>query len=149
MKLNEMKQPQKQPSDAKAVSHHLQPDAQPGRDLLWQNSPQFYLWVSHHMVWAMSLVSLGELSQLSPLPACSQGQQSERWRTPWYCAGTAITKTLLSVTNTVLVTSLNYRTLQAVVKKMNSIWTFLSVQADKRVHGDCQPSTAGVTCNKK
>lgn len=30
MKENEMKQPQKQSSDAMAVSHHLQPDAQPG-----------------------------------------------------------------------------------------------------------------------
>lgn len=154
MKENEIKQPQNQSSDAKAVSHHLQPDAQPGRDLLWQNSPQFYLWLSHYIWYEMCLWSVwGSCpscppSQPSPPPsACSQGQQSERWRRPWHCAGTAVTKTLLCVINSFGHQS-KPQDLTGCCEENELDLNQTLYRQMKRVHGDCQPRTAGGARNK-
>ena len=85
---------EKKTSGAKAILHSLAPadrcPASVRAMAVFEKScsPQFYCRAWRYMVWDISLVSLGRLSQRCPLPAYLLGGQSKKQRRSWCCVST-------------------------------------------------------------
>lgn len=107
-----------QQTDAQSVSRQL---------LLWKNSPHFSLsFTANMMLYAMSLVSSGQLFLLCPLPTSfplpggTEWERKESLALYKHCSATLKYWCIIS---TVLVTDLKYSNIQAVRKKINCMPT--------------------------